>query len=203
MLKLLYTVDVDITSQKLDISRLHAEIEASGYPVNGITLSGDNFEISFEDELTPSAVINIIVLGHSGEQLPKFKFHASSPLVQDEVIITQKNEWQILAGVFVNPSFFMDDMSKAISAFTGTVKHQGLTFELRIVEVQPDGTTKVMTMPCDHGMDDNKDWHTFEMFNYLPPSMGENIYQFEGRLNDSVSASVRFCNISLLENLRV
>ena len=202
MLVIIYDVNTDITSKKLDVSMLHAEIEAAGYPVNGITVSGDHFEVYFEDEETPVTVIDVIVLAHSGNEIPKFKFHVSSPLIQQEQEINRREEWQVLAGVFVNPSFFMTDLNKAVIVITGTVLHQGLDFEIRVVELNMNNEKRVITPSCEHGMIENADWHGFTLYNMLPPLAGEHIYQLEARLNTATMAKLKFCNVVLLENLR-
>lgn len=200
MLKLSYNINSDITSQKIDVAMLHLEIETVGYPVDGITLSGLNFEISFEDELTPSIAIDAIVLAHSGASIPKFKFHVASPLIQQEVDVIQKNEWQVIAGVFVNPSFFMEDLTRAVIVVTGTVLHQGSDFEIRVVEISDEGN-RVLTPVCEHGILENADWHGFTLYNNTIPKLGEHIYQLEAKLNTTTMAKLKFCNVVLLESI--
>ena len=202
MLVIIYDVNVDITTKKLDVSTLHAEIEATGYPVNGITVTGNRFEVSFEDEETPVTVVDAIVLAHSGDEMPKFKFHVSSPLMQQEQEINRREEWQVLAGVVVNPSFFMADLNKAVIVITGTVLHQGLDFEIRVVELNMSNEKRVITPRCEHSMLENADWHGFTLNNMLPPSAGEHIYQLEARLNTATMAKLKFCNVVLLEKIR-
>lgn len=196
-----FTISGSITSGKLDAKRLHLELSNFIPSIDGIVMAGDNFTVIFVNDLAQSDVdiLNAVVVDHSGDIVPRAKFHASAPLIQAETIITHVSEWQVLAGVYVNPSFFINDLNTSLSIMTGSVKHYGDDFELRIVEVQQDGTRLVMTAPVNHGSMQDADWHTFEMPSIVPPCNGENVYQLEGRLNTSKSVSLRFCSIVLME----
>ena len=184
-------------------SKLQEELVSNGVLVNSVSLTVLNCIIDVDEPI--GSVIEARVLDtlrdHDGILPPKYKFHSASSLIQNETEITNVTEWQDLAGVYANPGFFAKDINRAFSTIAGSVKHQGGTYEIRLIEYHDDGTFEVVANTMTHGDDANADWHTFSMITTQPPSTGECLYVLQGRLNDSTSCSIRFCGIRLMEVL--
>lgn len=200
-MKVTYSLENDLLSG-INITKLTKELQDNNIPLLSITINDDNVDIELNDIISSALhdEITSIVTSHDGQPSLKTKFHASSHILSGEVEITSDLEWQEIAGVYSNPSYFISDLNTVLSRVTGSIKHDGGSVEVRLVEVSQNGT-KVMSAPIELGENAVSDFHPFTLQNIIPPSEGESMYIIEARLNGSNSASLKYMAITLMELL--
>lgn len=124
---------------------------------------------------------------------------ASSTLVPLSANITNPLDWDILAGVVTNPSFFISDITRAFGLLVASVKVSGTGAVLRVAE-EKDGDRVIMgEFPL---VDTGGVWVN-RKFPTIAPRQSDNdmTYILEGTLGDATSASIRFVSLTLMETL--
>lgn len=160
--------------------------------------TGGTIDILFLVPLTATEklLLDGVVAAHAGVVGSALIFHASTLAVSAEEIILSGSTWQDLGGVVTSPSYFVADLARATARLVGEIKTVGATVQLRVVE---DAAERIIT-PETTMANTLGAWALFPaIMSTVAPLSGQHLYRLQGRLNGSVSASIRYTSLSLLE----
>jgi hypothetical protein len=135
----------------------------------------------------------LLLLAYPLDPPAKTKICVSSRLVHLEVAITETTKWQELGGAILDPDFFSSRADQCRGRVSGEYKSVGAGATLRLYE---DGVgAGNFTLEDTAGVWTKMRWNTGAV------TAGVHSYLINGRLNSAASASIRFCDITLVEIL--
>jgi hypothetical protein len=194
MTKYTYTA-ASFLNGKVNTNKLHATIGANaiGATFAGVTATLGQCDVFFSADLSGSdkAVLDGLIAAHTDIHTV-YDFVESSALMTEEKLITGVLTWDVLAGLFTNPSFF-GSLDTLIARFVMQGKATVNPAEIQVVENNGGTDVVVGTAVIPAG-----DWSAVKFFTTVPFRAGDSNFRVEGRLNAATTASVRNISVTLM-----
>lgn len=191
-----------VYERTVNCAKLHREIFAVFSGLVGVHGQDGATRVEFDRELPDADEVALaaLVAQHNPEREPRRVMLGASTLLRQETAVSNREEWQPLAGVVSRPAFFTDKLARVVGQVLGQAFCVGAGAELRLVEDVGGQGQLVHVMSAPLAMTDTQGrWPIVVFMTNRPPSDGANVYTLEARLNGAASLKVRNASLSLIE----
>jgi len=199
-----YSISEDFPNQKVSSEVLVATINTSDLSAEFDYLNvgddgADNCDIYTLIELSveQKAILDGIIVAHSGTPPIKFEWKASSKMLGDAKTVIEDEVWQDLGGAVTNLAAFVPNVVNAWGRCVGQAKVSGSGAQIRIIR-ESDGE---VCMAAPHDLPNSGAWVIFQFWANTNQSTVPDRFVLQGRLNGATSMEVRDVAISILEKL--
>jgi hypothetical protein len=210
-----YTYSTDATSnQRLNPTTFNAEVGASalgslvffGIVMQNVERAGPGrykngtFDVRFKQALDAGqmATLDALVAAHAGTTETVRRFRTSSLVVLKSQAVSDPTGWDELGGVVTSVDYFVSEVLLASARIVGQYKTTGAGALLRVVE--NDGGSQRTVSPELSLPDTAGEWAFLPSFTTdKAPSVGQNLYRLQGKLNTATALSLRYVSMSLME----
>lgn len=190
---------INLPNQKVSIKRLEAELAFIGFPPEGVIVKDGQVCLYYLDETTLNVPnIDTMLANHSGEIYPNIEVLASQTMMNQVFEVHNVNEWQTIGAQLLRPGKLHRDISSLITQMIAEVSVTGSDGEVRMVEVLPDKTVRVITNPHPVLAINSGNWEAIDVFSNVDLTDSFNRYEVQARKTGEGSFILRNITTTLI-----